>query len=118
MLIIIIIRQCYLFGLGSDSNVIIHFDDSSLFDYAKDCIKPIERISEYAIWVNENDEFDEEDLLCKISVREWDSEEEKDEYTDYKCSPDELDNYQINKHEERMRNKAIKVKCPTCKMFH
>lgn len=57
-------------SFGTTSPNIVHFDDSSLFDYRKDCIKVIGEISPEAVWVKEGDEFDEEEVSNSLFIRQ------------------------------------------------
>jgi hypothetical protein len=99
-------KTCFEIPNDAVCGNIIYFDDTSLFDYVKDCIKVIGEISPEAVWIKEGDEFEE--------------------YEDWWFS---LHNntFFIKKHEDDFRNlistdwpfvQRIKVKCPTCNTFH
>jgi len=78
--------------------------------------KVIGSVSPDAIWVKEGDQFEEEQIKRDILTKEYDSESDEVEYTHYHPKGTEV--FKISKYEDFICEYSIKIRCPSCGIFH
>ncbi len=99
----------FLFGIGATV-----YDKDNLTHCYNTFYKIIGEVSPKAIWVKEGDEFDEEDMMFEIFIK-------NQIYKNYKKTEDAIIDYKnlsnsIKKHTDLKM--VCKLKCPTCKSYH
>jgi hypothetical protein len=83
--------------------------------FSKDLIKVIGEISPEAKWLRGGEEFDEDQILRDILVKEYDSEAEEYEYTHFHPKGNEV--FKLGQYEKFIEEKPIKIECPCCGTF-